>query len=62
MTENQRSPRAYVIDILIAIDVNHMRAFTARDKTRYTCDCVPRSYRTVHAARNFFLRSVKESL
>ena len=58
--QQQRSPGADVIDVLVAVDVEKVRALAARDEGRIPADAAERAHRRVDAARNDLLRFPKE--
>jgi hypothetical protein len=43
VAQEQRSPGAHVIDVLVAVDVENARALAARDEGRRTADAAPRA-------------------
>ena len=60
--QQQRSPRAHVIDVGIAVDVEDARAFAALDESRDSADAAKRPHRRIHAAGNHLLRPRKPAL
>ena len=54
MTQDERPPRADIIDILVAVNVENVTAYAVRDERRISIDTVKRTNRTVYAARHEF--------
>ena len=62
MSQHQRTPRADVIYVFIAIYVVDVRALAARDKSRRASDASKRPHRRIDASRNHALCSGEEGL
>jgi hypothetical protein len=54
MAENGRSPGADVVDVIVAIDIEHPRALGSVHEKRLAADRAKRAHRRVHAAGNVF--------
>ena len=50
MAEDQRAPRADVVDVAIAVDVVEIGRFAALEKDRLAADAAERAGRTIDAA------------
>jgi len=50
VTEDGRSPGAHIINIFVAIDVPHARAFGLMDEERLSAHGAKRAHRRIHAA------------
>ena len=59
VAENQRAPRANVIDVGGAVGVPHARAAAAREKTRRAADGTKRTHRRIDSAGDHALRGCK---
>ena len=51
VAEDQRAPRADVVDVAVAVDVEEVRALAAVDEERRAADGAERAHGRVHAAR-----------
>ena len=61
VAQDQRSPGADVIDVLVVVDVVEPGAFAARDEGRRTADAAKRPNGGVDSTRNQLLRPRKQS-
>jgi hypothetical protein len=57
MSQQQRTPRAYVIDVLVAIYIENMGALAAGDEDRIPSHAAECAYRRIYAARDRLLRA-----
>src|SRR5690349_20894396 len=55
VAQQQRSPGADVIDILVAVRIEDVRALAARDEQRRSADAAESSHRRIDAARDVLL-------
>src|SRR6185436_4256038 len=60
VAQEQRPPRTDVIDVLIAIRIEDMGAFAARDKRRVAADAAKGADRGVYTAGDQLLRAPEE--
>ena len=60
MPQNERPPRADVIDVAIAIDIPQIRSFTALNDNRLSADAAKRPRRAVHPSRHQLPRPFKQ--
>jgi uncharacterized Zn-finger protein len=60
VAQQQRPPRADVVDVLLPIDVENMRAFAAREERRRPTHAAEGAHRRIHAAGNDFLCPAEE--
>jgi hypothetical protein len=60
VTEDQRSPGAHPVDVLISIRIPYMRACTALEEDRLAADRPERAYGAIDAARQQRLRLSEE--
>ena len=56
---DERAPRQHIVDILVAVDIENVRALATRDKRRIAVDASVRAHGTVDAARHESLRLLK---
>ena len=61
VAQNQRPPRADVVDVLVAVGVPDARALAARNEQRRAAHAAKRAHRGVHAAGNGLLRPGKQA-
>src|SRR4249919_295002 len=52
MADDHRSPRADVVDVMVAVDVHQVRALRALDEERFAADRFERAHRRIDAARH----------
>ena len=56
MAENERPPRAHVVDVFAAVDIKNPRTSPPVDKARTAAHCAESARRTVHASGDDVLR------
>ena len=52
MSQDERAPRADVVEVAIAVDVEHVRTFAALDDDGFAPNRAERPGRAIHAARH----------
>src|SRR6185312_13808195 len=57
---DERPPRADVVDVLVAVDVEEIRPLAAREEDRLAADAAEGAHRRVHAAGDVLLGALEE--
>ena len=60
VAQQQRAPRADVVDVLVAVDVEDVAALAARDEERIAAHAAKGAHRRIDAAGNDVLRPAKQ--
>jgi hypothetical protein len=60
VAQQQRSPGAYIVDVLVAIGIEDVTALTALDEHWLAAHGAERSHRRIDAAGNLFHRSPEQ--